>query len=286
MSVPFDYSGRTVFVAGGTSGINLTVAQAFAEAGAAVAVLSRNPDKVNSAVAAIGETGSPVIGFVGDVRDYDSVAGALAAARHQLGGLDVIISGAAGNFPAAARDMSPRAFAAVVDIDLKGTFNVLRAAHEHLRTPGAAVINISAPQSSIPMELQSHACAAKAGVDMLTRVCALEWGSEGIRVNAVVPGPIAETEGMARLAPTPELSRVVAESVPLGRYGTTREIADCCLWLASPSAAYITGAIIPVDGGWSLGGASQVFTAMRALLTAPRPEVTPEQEGAGAVAAE
>ncbi|MGW4243853.1 SDR family oxidoreductase [Nocardia sp. NPDC004722] len=266
MSDLFDFSGRSVFVAGGTSGINLVVAQAFARAGASVAVLSRTPEKVRTAVDSLGECGVTALGFVADVRDYEAVAEGIAATCAELGELDILISGAAGNFPAATESMSPRAFAAVVDIDLKGTFNVLRAAREHLRTPGAAVINISAPQASIPMTLQAHACSAKAGVDMLTRVAALEWAAAGIRVNAVVPGPIEDTEGMARLAPTPELTELVAKSVPLGRYGTAQEIADCCLWLASPYASYVNGAIIPVDGGWSLGGASEVFTAMRNLL--------------------
>ncbi|GAB0102052.1 SDR family oxidoreductase [Nocardia sp. JMUB6875] len=266
MSDLFDFSGRTVFVAGGTSGINLVVAQAFARAGACVAVFSRTPDKVRDAVDSLGEHGVMARGFVADVRDYDSVAAGISAVCRELGHLDVLISGAAGNFPAATESMSARAFAAVVDIDLKGTFNVLRAAREHLRTPGASVINISAPQATIPMNMQAHACAAKAGVDMLTRVAALEWAHAGIRVNAVVPGPIEDTEGMSRLAPTPEMAELVVKSVPMGRYGTAQEIADCCLWLASPQASYVNGAIIPVDGGWSLGGASEVFTAMRNLL--------------------
>ncbi|MGX1807497.1 SDR family oxidoreductase [Nocardia sp. NPDC055321] len=267
MTELFDYSGRTVFVAGGTSGINLEVARAFARAGASVAVLSRNRDRVDAAVEELAEYGGWAMGFAADVRDYEAVAAALTAAREQFGYIDVLVSGAAGNFPAAAADMSARAFAAVVDIDLKGTYNVLRAAYEHLRKPGAAVINISAPQSSIAMEWQAHACAAKAGVDMVTRVCALEWGAAGVRVNAVAPGPITGTEGMARLAPTPELEQVVTDSVPLGRFGNASEIADSCLWLGSPMATYITGAVIPVDGGWSLGGASQLFAGVRKMFT-------------------
>ncbi|MEV0465460.1 SDR family oxidoreductase [Nocardia tengchongensis] len=266
MSDLFDYSGRTVFVAGGTSGINLGVARAFAQAGASVGVLSRSPDKVRAAVDSIGESGVTVLGFAADVRDYEAVAQGIGAICGEIGELDVLVSGAAGNFPAAADTMSAGAFAAVVDIDLKGTFNVMRAGREHLRTPGASVITISAPQSTIPMAMQAHACAAKAGVDMLTKCAALEWGHHGIRVNAVMPGPIEDTEGMARLAPTPQMADLVTRSVPMGRYGTAQEIADCCLWLASPYAAYVNGAIIPVDGGWSLGGASEVFTAMRNML--------------------
>ena len=283
MTELFDYSGRTVFVAGGTSGINLGVAQAFARAGASVAVLSRSREKVDAAVESLSEYGGWAVGFAADVRDYEGVAAALAAAREQFGYIDVVVSGAAGNFPAASADMSARAFSAVVDVDLKGTYHVLRAAFEHLRKPGASIINISAPQSSIAMELQAHACAAKAGVDMVTRVCALEWGAAGVRVNAVAPGPISGTEGMARLAPTPELEQIVTESVPLGRYGTAQEIADCCLWLGSPMASYVTGAVIPVDGGWSLGGASQLFSSVRKLF-AEKPAPVPARAAAPAPA--
>ncbi|MFI9503619.1 SDR family oxidoreductase [Nocardia sp. NPDC052566] len=263
---PFDYSGRCVFVAGGTSGINLGIAHAYAKAGASVAVLSRSQEKVDKAVAELREYGGPVLGFSADVREFDDVAAALATARGEFGELDVLVSGAAGNFPAPITALSSNAFKSVIGIDLIGTFNVLRAGYEHLRKPGAAVINISAPQSSIPMQMQVHACSAKAGVDMLTQACAVEWGAAGVRVNAIIPGPITGTEGMARLAPTPEIEQIIIESVPLARYGSSQEIADCCLWLSSPMASYVTGALIPVDGGWCLGGAAQIFTEMRRRL--------------------
>ena len=252
----FDYTDRTVFVAGGTSGINLGVAQAFARAGARVSVLSRRQEKVDAAVASLRELGAEAAGFVADVRDYPAVEQALKDAHERFGAFDVLVSGAAGNFPAKATGMSANAFKSVVEIDLLGTYHVLRAAHPLMRKPGGAMINISAPQAFLPMNMQMHVCSAKAGVDMVTRVGALEWGGDGLRVNSVVPGPIADTEGMDRLAPTEDARRAVMNSVPLKRYGHSSEIADCCLWLGSAMAAYVTGAVIPVDGGWSLGGAS------------------------------
>jgi NAD(P)-dependent dehydrogenase (short-subunit alcohol dehydrogenase family) len=115
------------------------------------------------------------------------------------------------------------------------------------------------------MAQQSHACAAKAGVEMLTRVLALEWAHDGIRVNAVVPGPIAQTEGM-RLAPTDEAREMVTRSVPLGRWGSVTDIAKACMFLSSPQATYITGAVLLVDGGWSLGGVHVARSAMSTLL--------------------
>src|SRR4029079_13941538 len=202
------------------------------------------------------------MGFSSDVRNAETTAAALKTAHEKLGPLDVVVSGAAGNFPSRAVDMSPNGFKAVVDIDLLGTFNVLRSAHAFLRKPGASIVNISAPQAVLPMALQAHVAAAKAGVDMLTRVLAIEWGGDGIRVNSVIPGPIENTEGMARLAPTAEALKAGARGVPLGRLGTRQDDANLVMFLASPAAAYITGAIIPVDGGWSANGAAGLAAAL------------------------
>jgi NAD(P)-dependent dehydrogenase (short-subunit alcohol dehydrogenase family) len=268
MKGPFDYSGKVVFVSGGTSGINLGIAQAFAAAGAKLAVISRKQDKVDAAVAVLRSHGGDAIGFACDVRDAGKTEEAIKATGGRFGPIDVLISGAAGNFPAPALGISPNGFKSVVDIDLLGTFHVLRAAFPLLKKPGAAIINISAPQAYNPMELQMHVCAAKAGVDMITRVAAMEWGGAGVRVNSVVPGPIDDTEGMRRLAPTEETRQLVADSVPLGRFGTVQHIADCCLWLASPMAAYVTGTVIPVDGGWSLGGTSVASAGMKKMFQA------------------
>jgi NAD(P)-dependent dehydrogenase (short-subunit alcohol dehydrogenase family) len=250
----FDFKDRVVFVAGGTSGINLGIAHAFARHGAHIAVISRSPEKVGAAKTELKKHGTKVFGAAADVRDVAAVSAALTDAHAALGNFDVLISGAAGNFPAAALGMSTNAFKAVVDIDLLGTFNVLRTGHQYLRKPGAAVINISAPQAMHAQPLQAHVCAAKAGVDMLTQVLAIEWGADGVRVNSVIPGPIADTEGMARLAPTEETKEFARRAVPLGRFGTKEEVANACLFLSSPLAAYITGAILPVDGGVTAAG--------------------------------
>jgi NAD(P)-dependent dehydrogenase (short-subunit alcohol dehydrogenase family) len=252
---PFDFTDRTVFVAGGTSGINLGIARAFAAHGANLAVASRSADKVDAAVKELAALGGKAMGRSADVREAAAIAAALGAAHAQFGDIDVLVSGAAGNFPAAALGMSPNAFKAVVDIDLLGTFNVMRSAHQYLRKPGAVIVNISAPQSVHPTLMQAHVCAAKAGVDMLTRCLCLEWGGDGIRVNSVIPGPIADTEGMARLSPTQEAREAVMRSVPLGRFGSKDEVANMVMFLASPLAAYVSGAVIPVDGGWTAAGA-------------------------------
>lgn len=249
-----DFSGKHVFVAGGSSGINLAIAETFAARGVKVFLISRKADRVDAAVAGIREKGGEAGGCAADVRDPQALQRAFQAAHDLHGEIDILISGAAGNFLASALGMSENAFKTVVDIDLLGTFNVLRGAHAWLRKPGAAVLNISAPQAFNPTRMQVHACAAKAGVDMVTRVLAMEWGGDGIRINSLVPGPIGDTEGVKRLAPTEEALQRMRDTVPLGRLGRTEDVAAMALMLCSPLASFVTGAVLTVDGGSSLGG--------------------------------
>ncbi|MEJ8837253.1 SDR family oxidoreductase [Ramlibacter sp. AN1133] len=249
-----DFTGRHLFVAGGSSGINFGIAQAFARAGARVTVISRSPDKVAAAARQLQALGTQALGLAADVRHPDSLERAFAAASARFGPIDVLVSGAAGNFLASALDMSPNAFKTVVDIDLLGSFNVARLAHAHLRKPGACVIQISAGQAFTPTPFQAHVCAAKAGVDMLTQVLALEWGPLGVRINSIVPGPIAGTEGLKRLAPTEETLDAMTQRVPLRRLGRIEDISRMAMLLASDWGSWITGAIIPVDGGLALTG--------------------------------
>ena len=258
------FKGRHVFVAGGSTGINFGIAQAFARAGANLAVLSRSQEKVDTAAAQLRSLGGQALGLAADVRQPEALQRAFAAAHERFGPIDVLVSGAAGNFLARALDMSPNAFKTVVDIDLLGSFNVARLAHAHLRKPGACVIQISAGQSFTPTAFQAHVCAAKAGVDMLTRVLALEWGPEGIRINSIVPGPIADTEGLKRLAPGEDNLKAMAERVPLQRLGRIEDIARMAMMLASDWGSYITGTVIPVDGGLALTGPRDFTVAAEA----------------------
>lgn len=269
MQTPFVFNGKNVLVVGGTSGINRGIAEAFARAGARVAVISRSPEKVADTVAALQAAGAAAAaGASADVRQADAIKQAIDQLSSAWGPWDAVVSGAAGNFPALATGMSANGFRAVVEIDLLGTFHVMQAAYPHLRKPGASIINISAPQALVPMVGQSHVCAAKAGVDMITRSLCLEWGGEGIRINSVIPGPIDNTEGMARLAPTPAMRAAVEKSVPLQRMGAVDDIANACLFLASDFASYISGAVIPVDGGWVQGGVATVGAGLAQLLKA------------------
>jgi NAD(P)-dependent dehydrogenase (short-subunit alcohol dehydrogenase family) len=263
----FNFQQKNVLVVGGTSGINRGIAESFAQAGAKVAVVSRSQDKVNDTIAALTAAGAAdATGFAADVRHPDAIKQGVDGLAELWGKLDVVISGAAGNFPALAMGMSANGFRSVIEIDLLGTFHVMQAVYPHLQKPGASIINISAPQAIIPMAGQSHVCAAKAGVDMITRNLCLEWGAEGVRINSVIPGPIDDTEGMQRLSPTEALRARVVQSIPLQRMGTKTDIANACLFLASHYASYISGAVIPVDGGWAQGGVSVVGAGLAQML--------------------
>ena len=275
MDVSFDFTNRIVVVFGGTTGINLGIAEAFARTGARVAVASRKQDNVDAAVRRLNTIGSGARGFVADVRDFDSIVATFAAVRAEWGPVEVLISGAAGNFLAEVNSLSPNGFKVVVDIDLNGTFNVMRAGFEHL-AQGASVVNITAPQATIPMRYQAHVCAAKAGVDQLTRVLALEWGFRNIRVNPIAPGPISGTEGLHRLTPPEDSAgRTAVRSVPLGRLGTKEDIASLAMFLSSSAASYISGAVIPCDGGGAIDSVKSGIEEAGRSMVAASAAVTP-----------
>ncbi len=256
------YANKNVFVSGGSSGINLAIADALAAQGANVAILSRQQSKIDAALAQLARHGGRVLGFSADVRDAAAVQQAFDQTAQAFGPVDVLVSGAAGNFISPASELSPNGFKSVMDIDLLGTFHVMRAAWPHLRKPGAAILNITAAQSWMPTPGQVHVCAAKSGVDQITRTLAMEWGPAGVRVNSIAPGPVADTEGMSRLAPTPAAVEAWSRAVPLGRFATKDDIVRAALWLCSPEASYITGVLLSVDGGLALGGSSAVAQAM------------------------
>lgn len=249
------FKGKNAYVTGGGSGIGFGIADMLAELGASVVICGRKQDRLDAAVAELKKRGGEAYGFSADVRDYDQLSESIAKGKEAVGGnYDIVICGAAGNFPAPAVGMSANAFKSVVDIDLLGTFNTCRAIFEHLNQPGASIVSISAPQAFMPTPFQSHVCAAKAGVDQLMKTMAMEVGGAGVRVNCICPGPVNETEGMERLAPTEAGRQKLIESVPLGKYSEKRDIAEAVTFLCSPAASMITGIVLVVDGGSSLPG--------------------------------
>jgi NAD(P)-dependent dehydrogenase (short-subunit alcohol dehydrogenase family) len=240
-------TGRAAFVCGGTRGMNLAIAKRFAAAGARVAVMSRDPERCARAAA---ELGPGALGLPGDARDFERVQTVLREVADAFGPLDVVVAGQAGNFYAPAAKLSSNGFRAIVDIDLVGTFHVFRAAFDVARKPGASFIAITAPEAVRPLPFQAHVCAAKAGVNMLCRCLALEWGPIGVRVNAISPGPIEGSWGMDNVvSPTAEQKEKIRRALPLRRWGTEKDIADAALFLASDAAGYVTGTVLDVDGG-------------------------------------
>jgi NAD(P)-dependent dehydrogenase (short-subunit alcohol dehydrogenase family) len=254
-------AGQAAFVTGGGSGIGAGIAKMLARQGARVGLLGRRQEKLDAVAEEIRAAGGEARPFAADVRDYAALERAIGGAVAAFGRLDLLVNSAAGNFLAPAASLSANGFRAVIDIDLCGTFNACRAAFAHLAETHGNIVNITATQAEVPTPLQCHAGAAKAGIEKLTRDLALEWASAGVRVNAVAPGPIADTEGVARLAPG-DTDAMIRKRVPLRRFGTIDEVCDAVLFLASRAGAYVTGATLLIDGGASLLGAAPFLEMM------------------------
>lgn len=247
--------GKTALITGGGTGICKGIAMRFAAHGANVAITSRKQQNLDESADDINHaTGKEVLAVAADVRKPEEIEAVVAKTADKFGGIDILINGAAGNFPVPAAALTYNGFRTVLDIDLQGSFNMSKACFEHLSAAAekhgnANIICISATLQYTGVPFQAHVCAAKAGIDAMARTLANEWGPLGIRVNCVSPGPIGDTEGMRRLAPTPELTARAERAVPLRRFGEINEIADSCLFLVSDASRYTTGAILVVDGG-------------------------------------
>jgi NAD(P)-dependent dehydrogenase (short-subunit alcohol dehydrogenase family) len=261
------FADKTVFVTGGSSGINLGVARNFAALGAKVAICGRTQEKLDLAATELRALGATVCPVVADVRDFAALEAAFARSRAELGPMDVLVCGAAGNFLVPAEKLSPNGFKTVIDIDLLGAFNASRAAFEQLKETQGTIIYISAGMAYMPHAFQVHVGAAKAGVDMLMRNLALEWGRYGIRTNSIVPGPIEGTEGMKRLW-SAERQEEFVNAIPLRRMGTVDDIGQSAVFLASPLASYISGCVVVCDGGQNLSGSALFNMGAEQMLRA------------------
>jgi NAD(P)-dependent dehydrogenase (short-subunit alcohol dehydrogenase family) len=249
------FKGKTVFVTGGGSGINLGVAKNFAALGANIAICGRTQSKLDAAAEELRALDARVCAVAADVRDFAALEAAFARSNDEFGPMDVLVCGAAGNFLVPAEQLSPNGFKTVIDIDLLGSFNASRAAFEQLRQTRGCLIYISAGMAYMPHAFQVHVGAAKAGIDMLMKNLALEWGRHGIRANSIVPGPIEGTEGLRRLTDAAQ-KQAFLDAVPLRRFGSVDDIGQTAAFLASPLAAYITGCVVVCDGGQNLPGSA------------------------------
>lgn len=263
------YKGKIVFVTGGGSGINLGVAKNFAALGANVAICGRTQEKLDAAAEELRALGAKVCAVAADVRDIAALQAAFARSKAELGAMDVLVCGAAGNFVVPADKLSANGFKTVIDIDLLGSFNASRAAIDQLKETKGSIIYISAGMAYVPHAFQVHVGAAKAGIDMMMKNLALEWGRYGIRANSIVPGPIEGTEGMKRLS-TPDAKATLIASVPMRRMGSVDDIGQTAAFLASPLASYITGCVVVCDGGSNLAGSGRFNAVAEQILKEQR----------------
>ncbi|KAI1184856.1 hypothetical protein F5B17DRAFT_61379 [Nemania serpens] len=257
------FDGRVVFVTGGAGTICSAQTRAMVYLGANACIIGRNVAKTESVAAdiATARKGAKVLGIGGcDVRDPESLKKAAERCVKELGAIDFVIAGAAGNFVAPITGLSSNGFKSVMEIDVLGTYNTVKATIPYLiesakRNPnpstnaltGGRIIYVSATFHYTGMPLQAHVAAAKASVDSISSSVALEFGPYGVTSNVIAPGGIEGTEGMERLA-SGKLSKDTAKHIPLGRWGTIRDVADATVYLFSDAGNYINGDVLVVDG--------------------------------------
>ena len=247
---PGTFAGRVVAVTGGGTGLGRAIGVEFARLGAAVAILSRDPAHHEAGISAVEAAGGHAVAVACDIRDPEQVAAAFDAVEENLGLPEVLVNNAAGNFPVPAEDLSPNGWRAVVGIVLDGTFHMSREfgrRHIAAGTPGS-IINVGASYAWTGGPGFAHSAAAKAGVKNLTETLAVEWAPYGIRVNGLVPGLFPHEDEVEQIRGVPGRGSNENVNVPALRVGQPRELGWAATFLASPYAAYITGATLTVDG--------------------------------------
>ena len=256
MGATFDFSGKVVVVTGGGSGIGEVTATAFLHAGAKLAIAGRKADRLEAAAAKMrAESGGEVLCVPTDVRIQKDCQAMVAAVVAKFGRLDVLINNAGGGWHAPLRSMTAEAWNRDIGLNLNSAFFCSQAAFPHLKASGnAAVVNISSLAGVNGTMGVGAYSAAKAGLQMLTRVASAEWGPHGIRVNAVACGMIATPLAKANWAKTGFDATGACTAFPLRRPGEPEEAAQAVLFMASDSASYITGETLTVGGGPQLKG--------------------------------
>jgi NAD(P)-dependent dehydrogenase (short-subunit alcohol dehydrogenase family) len=258
---------KRILITGGGTGLGKGMAHRFLELGATVYICGRREQVLSDAEAEMNRVAPGKIRALAcDIRDLPSLEETVAAIWKD-GPLDVLVNNAAGNFLARTEELSPGAFEAVIGIVLMGTINATMACGRRwlqAKHPGV-VLNIAATYASTGSAYVVPSAMAKAGVVALTRSLAVEWGSRGIRMNAIAPGPIPTEGAFSRLLPRPELENFARERNPLRRFGTVEELANLAAFLVSDGSSYINGDVIVMDGGEQLQGAGE-FSALGRML--------------------
>jgi gluconate 5-dehydrogenase len=241
--------GKVTIVAGGGTGIGRATAELFASEGARVVIFGRRPEPLAETVTAISQAGGVATAVSGDVGSEADVAQLVGAARAEYGGVDVLVNSAAVRLRSALLEISAADFAEVLRINLVGAFVLTKTVAPLMRERGrGSIIHIGSALGTVAAPDFSPYVASKGGLNQLARAAAVELIQDEIRVNVVAPGTIDTAIGMG----VPEFRRhLLKHRIPIGRAGHVDDIAQACLYLASDASRYVTGAIIPIDGGWT-----------------------------------
>jgi NAD(P)-dependent dehydrogenase (short-subunit alcohol dehydrogenase family) len=241
--------GKVTIVAGGGTGIGRATAELFASEGARVVIFGRRPAPLAETVTAISQAGGVASAVSGDVGSEADVAKLVGTARAEYGGVDVLVNSAAVRLRSALLEISAADFAEVLRINLVGAFVLTKTVAPLMRERGrGSIIHIGSALGTVAAPDFSPYVASKGGLNQLARAAAVELIQDEIRVNVVAPGTIDTAIGMG----VPEFRRhLLKHRIPIGRAGHVDDIAQACLYLASDASRYVTGAIIPIDGGWT-----------------------------------
>lgn len=252
---------KRILITGGGTGLGRAMAERFLQLGAAVYICGRRADVLQRTCEELaGSTTGQIQGSVCDVRDRDAVE-QMTAKIWESGPLNVLVNNAAGNFIARSEELSPRAWEAVLGIVLHGTMNATLACGVRWLKTGqqATVLNVSTTYAAAGCgsAYVAPSAVAKAGVLALTQSLAVEWGSRGIRLNAIAPGPIRTEGAFSRLLPRKDLEQYALARIPLRRFGTLEEFANLAAFLVSDGCTHVNGEVVVMDGGEWLQGASE-----------------------------
>jgi NAD(P)-dependent dehydrogenase (short-subunit alcohol dehydrogenase family) len=253
---------KSVLVTGGGSGLGLAMAKKFAAHGAKVTIAGRALDRLQRGAREIEDVareGGEVDFLPADVREADEVEKLVAHAISRFGKVDSLVNNAAGNFLVTSEDLTPNGFDAVVRTVLHGSVYCTLAVGRHLlgRKAEGSIVSVVTTYAWTGTGFALPSACAKAGVLAMTRSLAVEWGHAGIRLNAVAPGPIPTEGAWSRLMAFPEAEKNTIERIPLGRLGTSEELANLVTFLLSDLCPYQTGDCITMDGGEWLAGAGE-----------------------------
>lgn len=244
-------SGKVALITGGGSGIGFTITEVLMRHQCCTVIVGRKFDRLRKAAKKLKDlTGQKCLPLKVDVRKVNEVEAAVDKTLEHFSRIDILVNGAAGNFLCPASKLSYNGIKTVLDIDTLGTFNASKAVYNKYfkNNGGGSIINITATLHYNGRPLQCHAGSAKAAIEGMMRHLAVEWGPDGVRINCVSPGAVADTEGFRRLGGK-RIPPNFEENVPLQRLGTRRDVADATLFLASGASAYITANTLIVDGG-------------------------------------